>query len=211
LTIFRIIWFIFTIKNSLLELLNTDKELVNDLQSGDTEAFDLIYKKYSGKLYSFGLKYLASTSEAEELVQSVFLKVWENRKTLNKELSFNSYLFTIAYHDICKHFRKKSYQKQFMDETLRENVQSSNNTEEGLDFKSVLIRVEQILNTLPVKQKLIFKKSRLDGLSTKEIAKELNLSPGTVDNYVSETLKYLKGKIGNEDLMVVLFFSLFVF
>jgi RNA polymerase sigma-70 factor (ECF subfamily) len=158
-----------------LELLNTDKELVNNLQSGDTEAFDLIYKKYSGKLYSFGLKYLASTSEAEELVQSVFLKVWENRKTLKKELSFNSYLFTIAYNDICKHFRKKSYQKQFIDETLRENVQSSNNTEEGLDFKSVLHRVEQIIDTLPVKQKLIFKKSRLDGLSTKEIAKELNL------------------------------------
>jgi len=194
-----------------LEQVNTDNELVNKLQSGDTEAFDLIYKKYSGKLYSFGIKYLASTSEAEELVQSVFLKVWENHKNLKKELSFNSYLFTIAYNDICKHFRKKNYQKQFIDETLRENVQSTNNTEEGLDFKSVLNRVEQILDTLPVKQKLIFKKSRLDGLTTKEIAKELKLSPGTVDNYVSETLKYLRSKIRDEELMVILFFSLFVF
>jgi len=108
----------------------------------------LIYKKYSGKLYSFGIKYLASTFEAEELVQSVFLTVWENHKNLKKELSFNSYLFTIAYNDICKHYRKKNYQKQFIDETLRENLQSTNNTEEGLDFKSVLNRVEQILDKI---------------------------------------------------------------
>jgi RNA polymerase sigma-70 factor (ECF subfamily) len=53
-----------------------DIELVERLQKGDVEAFDLIYEKYSGKLYAFGLKYLQSTAEAEELVQAVFLKIW---------------------------------------------------------------------------------------------------------------------------------------
>jgi len=92
-----------------LNLVPNDIELVEKLQKGDVEAFDLIYDKYSGKLYSFGLKYLRSNSEAEELVQSVFLKVWENYKNLKKESSFKSYLFTIAYNDICKLFRKRNY------------------------------------------------------------------------------------------------------
>jgi RNA polymerase sigma factor (sigma-70 family) len=78
-----------------------DIELVERLQKGDVEAFDLIYEKYSGKLYAFGLKYLQSTAEAEELVQAVFLKIWENHKHIDKELSFKSYLFTITYNDIC--------------------------------------------------------------------------------------------------------------
>ena len=62
-----------------------DNELVERLQKGDVEAFDLIYDKYSGKLYAFGLKYLRSMTEAEELVQSVFLKLWENHINLKKE------------------------------------------------------------------------------------------------------------------------------
>jgi hypothetical protein len=78
-------------------LFPSDIDLVEKLQKGDVEAFDLIYEKYSGKLYTFGLKYLRSASEAEELVQSVFLKLWEKHKDLKIELSFNSYLFAIGY------------------------------------------------------------------------------------------------------------------
>jgi len=150
-----------------------DIELVERLQKGDVEAFDLIYEKYSGKLYAFGLKYLKSTEEAEELVQSVFLKLWENYKILKKELSFKSYLFTIAYNDICKLFRKRNYRQKFIDDTLYENSQFSSEIEEGIDYHSVLEQVELIVNKLPEKQKTIFLKSRKEGKSTKEIAEEV--------------------------------------
>ena len=83
-----------------------DKELVERLQKGDIEALDMIYFRYSGKLYAFGLKYLKSKEEAEELAQSVFLKLWENKENLKSELSFKSYLFTIAYNESCTLFRK---------------------------------------------------------------------------------------------------------
>jgi len=186
-----------------------DIELVERLQKGDVEAFDLIYEKYSGKLYAFGLKYLKSTEEAEELVQSVFLKLWENYKILKKELSFKSYLFTIAYNDICKLFRKRNYRQKFIDDTLYENSQFSSEIEEGIDYHSVLEQVEQIVNKLPEKQKTIFLKSRKEGKSTKEIAEEVGLSPGTVDNYVSESLKFIRRRLRNENMPVLLLFSLF--
>jgi len=192
-----------------LKLFPDDIELVARLQKGDVEAFDQIYEKYSGKLYAFGLKYLRSTDEAEELVQSVFLKLWENHKTLKKEPSFKSYLLAIAYNDICKLFRKRNYRQKFIDDTLYENSQSSSEIEDGIDYHSVLERVQQIVDKLPEKQKTIFLKSRQEGKSSKEIAEEVGLSPGTVDNYISESLKFLRGRLRNENLPVLLFLSLF--
>jgi RNA polymerase sigma-70 factor (ECF subfamily) len=188
-----------------------DNELVERLQKGDVEAFDLIYDKYSGRLYAFGLKYLRSTAEAEELVQSVFLKVWENYKNLKKESSFKSYLFTIAYNDICKLFRKRNYRQKFIDDTLYENSQSSTETEDGIDYQSVLERVQQIIDKLPERQKTIFLKSREEGKTSKEIAAELGLSPGTIDNYISEALRFIRSRLCNEDFALLLFFSLFFF
>ncbi|MCX6225229.1 MAG: RNA polymerase sigma-70 factor [Bacteroidia bacterium] len=192
-----------------MKVLPGDNELVERLQKGDVESFDLIYEKYSGKLYAFGLKYRKSTVEAEELVQSVFLKLWENHINLKKETSFKSYLFTIAYNDMCKLFRKWNYQQKFINDTLYENSQSSTEIEDGIDYQSVLDRVQQIVDKLPEKQKTIFLKSRKEGKSSKEIAKEVGLSPGTVDNYISEALKFIRSRLHDESLPILFFFSLF--
>ena len=199
---------IFTEK-TVLNQAQEDNELVKRLQKGDVEAFDLIYEKYAGKLYSFGLKYLRSAEESEELVQSVFIKIWENHRSLDKELSFKSYLFTIAYNDICKLFRKRNYMQKFISEAIYENRLSSSETEEKIDYQSVLNRVMQIIDKLPKRQKEIIRKSRLDGKPTREIAEELKLSPGTVDNYISESLKFIRKHLKSEDLALILFFSLY--
>jgi RNA polymerase sigma-70 factor (ECF subfamily) len=187
-----------------------ENKWIEKLQKGDVEAFDLIYEKYSGRLYLFSLKYLRSTAEAEELVQSVFLKVWENHTSLNKELSFKSYLFTIAYNDICKLYRKRNYHLRFIAGTLSDNLQDSMDGESSLDYKSVLELVYQIVDLLPAKQRIIFLKSRQEGKSTKEIAEEVGLTPGTVDNYISGALKFIRSRLGKESLTVLLFASLFL-
>jgi RNA polymerase sigma-70 factor (family 1) len=186
-----------------------DIELVERLLKGDIEAFDLIYEKYSGKLYAFGLKYLKSSADAEELVQSVFLKVWEKHKSLKKESSFKSYLFTIAYNDICNLFRERNYFQKFIKETIIESNQTSSEIDDRINYQSILERVQKIICQLPERQKAILIKSREEGKSAKEIAAEFNLSPGTVDNYISETLKTIRRRLHDEDLILVLFFSLY--
>lgn len=184
--------------------------LVVRLKQGDLEAFDMIYNMYAGKLYAFGMKYLKSTADAEELVQSVFMKVWENHKKIDSDLSFRSYLFTIAYNDICKLFRRKSYLRKYVNETLYENSEISASAEEGIDYQSVIAEVQKIVNTLPEKQKEVFVKSRLEGKSAKEISEELGLSPGTIDNYISGAMKFIRSRISKDNLPVMLILSLFI-
>ena len=186
-----------------------DNILVEKLQKGDIESFDSIYNKYSGKLYAFGLKYLKSTDEAEELVQSVFLKVWENYRNLKKESSFKSYLFTIAYNDMCKLFRKRNYQQKYIGDSIYENSESCVEMEDKIHFQSALDLVQKIIDKLPERQKTVFVKSRFEGKSTKEIAEEIGLTPGTVDNYISEALKFISRRLPGEKLPAILLFSLF--
>lgn len=187
----------------------SDNELVEKLQKGDPEAFDIVFAKYSVKLYAFGIKYLRSKADAEELVQSVFLKVWENAKSLRKESSFKSYLFTIAYNQICKLFRKRGYEQKFISEAQRLNHEPTTDIEDSIDYGSVLERVQMIIEKLPAKQKTIFMKSRMEGKSTREIAAEVGLAPGTVDNYISSALKFILSRMHSESLPVVLLFLLF--
>jgi RNA polymerase sigma-70 factor (family 1) len=187
----------------------SDDKLIDRLRRGDVDAFDTVYHRYAGKLFAFSLKYLKSREEAEELVQSVFLKVWENQVALKKETSFKSYLFTIAYNEICNLFRKRKYQQNFIESTISEKPETSTDMENQIEVRFVLEQVEQIIEQLPEKQKAVFLKSRQEGKSTKEIAEELGLSRGTVDNYISESLKFIRASLNDKHLAFVLFGYLF--
>jgi RNA polymerase sigma-70 factor (family 1) len=187
----------------------SDEELVEKLRKGDIEAFDAVFEKYSNRLFGFAMKYLKSKEETEGLVQDVFLKIWENRKKLKKDSSLKSYLFTISYHNICKFFRKKQLQGKLKEEIgLATDI--SVDTEEQIDYHSTLEQIEKLIDQLPPKQKAIFEKSRKEGKSTREIAKEMHLAPGTVDNHISAAIKFLRKHISGSNLALSLFLAVFL-
>jgi RNA polymerase sigma-70 factor (ECF subfamily) len=170
-----------------------DKNLVKRLRKGDIKAFSLLYNKYSRKLYAFGFKFLQSKVETEDLIQSLFLKIWKNRKELNIELPFKSYLYTITYKDICKQFRKRQFHRNYLN-YLTNEFPKSYSIDEVLECKSLLGDIQNAIEHLSVKRQRIFVKSRIEGKTSKEIASELDIAPGTVDNYISSTTKILKRK-----------------
>ena len=186
-----------------------DHELVERLQNGSVEAFDLIFKRYGNRLFGFALKYLKSKEETEGLVQNVFLKIWENRKKIKKESSLKSYLFTIAYHEMCRIFRKRKIYLKFVGK-LETEEKSVIDPDEQMEYRATLAQVNQLIDKLPKKQKQIFIKSRREGKSAKEIAEEMNLAPGTVDNYISETLNLLRIHISGEHIALMLFFAIYI-
>ena len=128
----------------------------------------------------------------------------------NTIFSIRSYLFTITYNDICKIFRTRKCLEKFISDYLHEVSRSSARTEEEIDFGSVVDYVKKIIDKLPERQKTIFEKSRIEGKSTKEIALELGLTPGTIDNYISKSIRFIREKVSSKDLYLLLLF-LFLF
>ncbi len=188
---------------------HSDFELVEKLQKGDLDAFDQIFKKYGNRLFKFAISYLKSKEETEGIVQEVFLKIWENRKNLKKESSLKSYLFTIAYHNMCRHFRKKKIHEKYLEEKSFAKYPTVD-PEEQLEYKTILEQVDRLIDKLPEKQKIIFIKSRKEGKSTREIAEEMNLAPGTVDNNISAALKFLRTHLSGDSFALLLFFAIFI-
>ena len=187
----------------------SDVAYVKGLKNDDIGAFEHLFEIYGKRLYHFALGYLKSESEAEELVQEVFTKIWENRAGLRSELSFRSYIFTIAFNIIRKSFIKKSRFKTYIESAhIKEDFDI--NTANQVDYQSLMEYLKKLANKLPTRRKEVFIKSRFEGLSIKQIAEEMDISPKTVENQLTEALKFIRLNLREEHLSVMLFFALFI-
>ncbi|HNR40807.1 MAG TPA: RNA polymerase sigma-70 factor [Bacteroidales bacterium] len=182
--------------------------LVKSLSKGNILAFNTLFREYSGRLYRFANGYLRSEELSEELVQEVFTRVWENRKSIKSEYSFKSYLFTIAFNIIKKHFRREAYISEYLKTKGADDFDLE--TTETVNYNSLLQYVLQIVDQLPARRREIFIKSRFEGLSIKEIAKELNISHKTVENQLTDALRFIRNNIRRESIPVLLFLALFI-
>jgi len=188
-----------------------DKQLVQSLQKGNVAAFDLLFEGYSSKLYGFALKYFKNESDSEELVQEVFIKVWENRQTLKSELSFKSYLFTIALNQIRKHFNQKVTSLRYLESLQNDAEFTEYQSINDDNYDSALLQINLIIEQMPPRRREIFAKSKMEGKSSKEIAAELNISAGTVDNQVSEALRFIRSRLKTENFSILLFAILYIY
>lgn len=195
-------------KPYLLKTKNIEEELILKLRSGNMLAFNLLFEEYSSKLYIFANGYLKSKEDAEGLVQDVFTTIWEKRGQLKPELSFKSFLFTIAYNNIKNHFRQKSQFRRFANNELFEKITTE--TVQEIDYNSLRDHVLDIVKSLPEKRRLVFLKSRIEGLTNKEIAEELGLTKKTIENHLNLALKQVKNRIEGGNASLMLFYCMFV-
>jgi RNA polymerase sigma-70 factor (ECF subfamily) len=187
-----------------------ENNLIHRLKADDASAFDELFELYGQKLYGFALKYLKSESEAEEMVQEVFVRLWEKRRSLKSDYSFKSYLYTIALNQIRKYFNRRAVSLRYLSQLQNESFESDNQTTDSIDYASVLKRIDEIVETFPERKKQIFRKSRKEGKTSKEIARELNITAGTVDNQISDALRIIRDALKNESIVILLFVALFL-
>lgn len=180
------------------------------LKNGDTLAFDEIFRLYGKRLYHFSLGYLKSKTDAEEVVQEVFMKIWHNRASLDPGLSFNAYIFKIAYRLIAERFRKSDQEKKYLHEIASESIDFTAEMDERANYRSLLELVERLIQKLPERQKEIIVLRRIQGLSVADIAVRLDISPKTVEHHITEALKNIKAGLDPESIAGLLFFVLFV-
>lgn len=184
--------------------------MVELLKNDSTVVFQHFFNGYSQKLYRFALSYLKSDAEAEEIVQDVFLKLWENRHRLDCDKSFQSYLFTIAFNAIKKKFNQKVRTDRFKHDLFEWLSRENQSLESRPDFEAMIEKLETLIGNLPEKRKAIFLKRKKEGKSIQEIADEMKISPKTVKNQITEAMNTLKMAFCQDDVTSFLFYFLFL-
>ncbi len=190
---------------------NSNTELLKLLRKGDISAFDIIYKKYSRRLYGFVFRFVKQEADTEEIVQEVFVKIWQGRDKINVYSSFESFLFTIAHNAMVNLLKKKATEQRYVDHVKSlQNIDEAYELTDEIHYNELKNKLHVLLNELSPRQKEIFKLSREDGLGHKEIAEKLGISPNTVKNHLVATLSFLRNKLDNGLLVSGLFVSLFM-
>ena len=194
-----------------MRVTKSNQELLILLREGDRVAFYNIYERYCKRLYGFVLRYIKQEADAEEIVQEVFIKVWEARTKIDVYSSFESFLFTVAYNATISLFRKRVSEKKYL-EHLKSLQQSEYvpDAANEIHFNELNEKVQALLNELTPRQKEIFQLSREEGLTHEEIAKKLDISVNTVKKHMTNTLAFLKSNIDNSLMVNLLFVCLFL-
>ena len=188
----------------------TENELIASLQRGSVNAFEILFENYSQKLYRFSFSYIKSETEAEDVVQEVFLKIWQNRSSLKTETSFQSYLFTIAFHAILKSFNKKAQQQKFQLDLFEFLAAENSSLEEQNNFETLIARLNQLIEQLPTRRKEIFFKRKKEGKSIQNIALEMGISEKTVENQITEAMHSLRKSFSGDKISGQLFSLIFI-
>jgi len=190
--------------------MSLDIKIIKRFKEGDAEAFDAIYRIYSKKMFHFALGLIKDQDISRDLIQEVFVNIWEKRDQVNPELNFDNYVFTITYNSIRKFFRKKSIETKVVDHLVNNSPKVMDSTDGTLIYNELLELANRAIETLPPKRKKVYKLSKQEGMKIKEIAGKLDISPRTAENHLAKALKFLKEELAGISVLVLMFFYLFL-
>jgi RNA polymerase sigma-70 factor (family 1) len=166
--------------------------LCQEIREGSEVAFEKVFRKYYPYLCSYSTQLLGNSSNSEEIVQEVFLRIWQNRKMLDINISLKAYLFR-AVHNGCLNFIKHQKVKlNYFSENLM--ISKSNDFEDSQNFESEEMKeiVNNAIEKLPPERQRIFRMIRLEERKYKEVAEILNISVKTVENQMTKAIQFLK-------------------
>ncbi|SHF39363.1 RNA polymerase sigma-70 factor, ECF subfamily [Mariniphaga anaerophila] len=193
----------------MANLKNTsDTELTYLINAGVKEAFQEIFERYAGRIYQFSLSYLKNEQDAEELVQDVFLKIWEKRESLDKSKNIKAFIFKVAVNSIYDFIRRKNVENAFRDFSRANFEKQSDNTWHQVIFDEMSDNLETLIKQMPPERQRVFRLSREEGLSNEEIASKLNISKRTAENQLYRATTFLKKHFKADSLFAMLFLYL---
>jgi len=180
---------------------NNDVILTRRLKENDKPAFELIFNKFSRKLYCFTLGYVHSQAEAEEIIQNVFVSLWENRDMLNEAFSLQNFLYKVTINHIYNYFKHQSVRRHYVENMILEGSDEDQEAEQSILANDLGEIVNKFIGDLPLRQQIIYRLSRMDGLCHAEIAQRMGISVRAVENHIYRTLKYIREKLNEESLL----------
>ena len=181
--------------------MSADQKLIKQISAGNELAFAHFYDKHWYALFISAYKILKDEEACKDIVQEVFLNVWE-KPNLTKIQNVKAYLYQTVRFKVLMALRKDKISEKHL-ETIQELV--ANTTEEQLDFNEVNEVLQNSINSLPKRCKEVFRLSRMENLSNKEISDKLGISIRTVETHISNALRVIRSGVDSSAAMAVLF------
>lgn len=154
--------------------------------------FETLFKRHYAELCAFANKYLEDLEAAEEIVQDLFVRFWENSEKQEVPAALRSYLFTAVKNACLNQLKHLKIKEQYKLHNERELNASQASADSEFDASELDLRIKQAIEELPEGRRKIFILSRYEGLKYHEIAEKLQLSVKTVENQMGEALKFLR-------------------
>lgn len=174
---------------------NSDFELIERLSNNDRKAFEEIFKSYYHELCGFCLKYVRVETTAEEIVQEIFINIWDRRAELSITVSIKAYLYTAVRNRSFNYLKLQLPKEQKKVEVDNIGIVESDTREDEMILDELKEQVRMAIDQLPTKCRIIFNLSRNSGLTYREIAEELDISVKTVENQIGLALKKLRERL----------------
>ncbi len=200
--------------------MKNDNKYVLALKLGDEQVFKLIMEHWYARLFNFTRGYLNNDENAREVLQDVFLQLWEYRKKLADNTSLNAYLFTLTRNHCIDLIRREKLLLQYRTDKKEEYIQLAENFQalsapflDDIFTKEFQTEIDSTVCSLPEQCRKVFLMSRKDGLKNREICEILQLSPKTVECHITKALKTIRETLqkkfpGSFNFLLILFRNL---
>lgn len=166
-------------------------------------SFDTIVTGYQKRLFSFFLKYIKIPEIAEDLTQDVFLKLWKMEEKIEEIEQLDAYILAIARNLVRDHFKRMARDQQYLESVAVNLKPKENSPQREFQIKELKKNLQLILDELPERQKEVYLSKYEEGLSMKEIAEKLGISPFTVKNHLAQALKFIRSRINIESYLTI--------
>lgn len=174
-----------------------DHELIQLLQKGDALSFSKIYQLYKDKVFSYAFVHTGSRETAEEIMQDVFLRLWEKRHKVSIDYSFSGYVRKVAFNRVNDFFRNERTERHMQANYVYLKEGEQLQVEEAYIGKELFIYYREAISRLPAQRKLVFILNREYGLSYKQIAQKMGISLFTVRNQLVESVKFIRNYLAS--------------
>ncbi|WP_276373316.1 RNA polymerase sigma-70 factor [Chryseolinea sp. H1M3-3] len=178
-------------------------QLLTTLQAGDITAFEMIFKTYYQTLCNYAYSFVQDRDEAEEIVQSTFLSVWEKKENLAIHTGVKPYLYAMVRNASLNVLKHEKIKQQHVTAQLSVAERSTESVTRTVMASELEERIYQAMNKLPEQCRMVFKLSRFEELKYAEIADQLNISIKTVENQMGKALKIMREQL--KDYLPLLF------
>lgn len=175
----------------------TDSQLLEAIKLSNSSAFDILFDRYWDKLYNIALSRLNDSDQVQDIIQELFIKIWERKENINIKISFESYLLGALKFAIISYFRSLKVKEQQLEEALQRIDVLEDSIHNLSDYILLEQTIEEAVNTMPEMLKQVYL-LRSENLSVKEIAGKLGIADQTVKNYISEVLRRLRVKLAKK-------------